>query len=66
MLDYLLQAKYGQRRQGWRVDSERSNTGRASDPSIDEENNNLSENQDDTPDEEVNVLTFSIGLESHC
>ncbi|KAJ0016878.1 hypothetical protein Pint_09983 [Pistacia integerrima] len=45
-------AQYGHRRQGWRVDSERSNTGRTSDPLGDEENNNLSENQDDTPDEE--------------
>ncbi|XP_044461887.1 la-related protein 6A-like isoform X2 [Mangifera indica] len=48
----LKRAKYGQRKQGWRVDSERSNTGRASEPSADEENNNLSENQDDTHDEE--------------
>lgn len=70
ILYHLLQAKYGQRKQGWRVDSERSNTGRASEPSADEENNNLSENQDDTHDEEVDTLACYIvqflGIFHYC
>lgn len=57
-LFYLLQGKYGQRRQAWRgYDSEKNSTSRGSDHTGDEENHNLSEHHDDTPDEEVSGVT---------
>lgn len=55
-MDFLLQGKYGQKRQGqgWKGhDYEKNHVSRGSDHTGDEENHNSSEHHDEIPDEEV-------------